>query len=253
MSDWLTYRRKYTILSNDEQVELVRRAKDGDISAQNELIESNIPFLIARAKRINSNALTVDDLVSVGCIGMVLAIKRFREDAGVQFLTAARISIDSEMNREVFNAIHIVKIPEGTFKAVNRSISNGTFPDNVKDANGRTIGMDVVKKAFNAMGNVSDCYENDYRDDRDNTKIVDIKDEFSWLWKKVRYRSGSIGIRKMERKCLKMWLGMRRARPMDIHDIAKTLNVSSSTVSSHISKAVKYIRRKVLVLANEAA
>lgn len=66
-----------TVLSAEKQKELLAKAQEGDIAARNELMMSNIPFVIKIAKQYKRTGANVDELISEGCLGLHKAIEKF--------------------------------------------------------------------------------------------------------------------------------------------------------------------------------
>lgn len=100
--------RKYNQLTAEQETELFRRIKAGDDTAVNELMEANQLFVLAVAKRYSGHS-DMMDLVQVGNIGMLQAIKRFNpnrkgpDGKNVRFLSFAVWYIKREISFYVIN------------------------------------------------------------------------------------------------------------------------------------------------------
>ena len=93
---------KYPILSPEEQSVLAYEAKNGNIESRNKLINCNLRFIYAIAKRYNAGDKTLD-LVNIGVIGMDKAIEHYDESRGFAFLSYAVWFIRREINTELIN------------------------------------------------------------------------------------------------------------------------------------------------------
>ena len=80
--------RKYPILTEQEEVELFERVKNGDEKAKEQLINCNQRFVYSIAKRYSSSD-TVMDLISEGNIGLIAAINKFDPTKGFKFISYA--------------------------------------------------------------------------------------------------------------------------------------------------------------------
>jgi RNA polymerase primary sigma factor len=75
-------------LTREEEYELSRRARKGDAEARRILAVSNLPFVVAVAKKFSSRA-RLDDLVQEGNVGLMKAIEHFDSKKNVRFATYA--------------------------------------------------------------------------------------------------------------------------------------------------------------------
>ena len=75
------------LLSPVEMDTLLRRARDGDSTAREKLIEGNLRLVLAVIQRFEKRGENPDDLFQVGCIGLIKAISNFDPDKQVRFST----------------------------------------------------------------------------------------------------------------------------------------------------------------------
>ena len=80
---------KLKTLSSEEKNELLKRTKEGDTKARQELIDGNLRLVLSIIQRFTNRGENLDDLFQVGCIGLIKAIDNFDLDAGVQLSTYA--------------------------------------------------------------------------------------------------------------------------------------------------------------------
>ena len=84
-------------LNVDEEKELVKRIELGDSVAKKELIERNLRLVVYIAQRFASTGLNVDDLTSIGTIGLIKATSSFNGDKNIKFATFASRCIENEI------------------------------------------------------------------------------------------------------------------------------------------------------------
>ena len=77
------------VLSQVEMDMLLRRAKEGDESAREKLIEGNLRLVLSVIQRFEKRGENPDDLFQVGCIGLVKAVDNFNVEMEVKFSTYA--------------------------------------------------------------------------------------------------------------------------------------------------------------------
>ncbi|MGZ3447334.1 MAG: sigma-70 family RNA polymerase sigma factor, partial [Myxococcaceae bacterium] len=76
-------------LTREQEYELARRARKGDASARDTLALSNLPFVVAVAKKFSHRGARLDDLVQEGNVGLMKAIEHFDPKKNVRFATYA--------------------------------------------------------------------------------------------------------------------------------------------------------------------
>lgn len=76
-------------LSREEEVELAKRIKKGDKAAENKLITSNLRFVVRVAKNYVNQGVLLEDLISIGNIGLMKAVKKFDENKNIKFISYA--------------------------------------------------------------------------------------------------------------------------------------------------------------------
>ena len=118
---------KLPVLKHEENMELLRRVKQGDEQARQQLICGNLRLVLAAVKRFAGRGENVDDLFQVGCIGLIKAISTFRAEKGNRLGTYAVRCIENEMlmymrsSKKYGNEISI-NDPVGTDKEGNEIV-----------------------------------------------------------------------------------------------------------------------------------
>ena len=80
---------KLKVLKGEETQQLLRRARDGDAAAREELIAGNLRLVLSVIQRFSNRGENMDDLFQVGCIGLIKAIDNFELDRGLRLSTYA--------------------------------------------------------------------------------------------------------------------------------------------------------------------
>uniref|UniRef100_A0A7C1F382 SigB/SigF/SigG family RNA polymerase sigma factor n=1 Tax=Ammonifex degensii TaxID=42838 RepID=A0A7C1F382_9THEO len=90
------------VLSCEEERELLRKARAGDASAREELVNANLKLVASVVQRfLGKGAAEFDDLFQVGCIGLIKAVDRFDPGYNVRFSTYAVPLIIGEIRRHL--------------------------------------------------------------------------------------------------------------------------------------------------------
>ena len=84
-------------LSKAEEEYYVNMASDGDLFARDKLIEHNLRLVVFLAKKYENTGVDLEDLVSIGTIGLIKAVKTFSGNKNIKLATYASRCIDNEI------------------------------------------------------------------------------------------------------------------------------------------------------------
>ena len=84
-------------LKKDEETEYILRNMDGDIEAKNKLIEHNLRLVVFLSKKYENTGVDLEDLVSIGTIGLIKGISTYKLDKNIKLATYASRCIDNEI------------------------------------------------------------------------------------------------------------------------------------------------------------
>lgn len=83
-------------LSQEEEKEIISRLKDSD-EAKSILIEHNLRLVVYLAKKFESTGINVEDLISIGTIGLIKAVNTFKAEKNIKLATYASKCIENEI------------------------------------------------------------------------------------------------------------------------------------------------------------
>ena len=84
-------------LKREEEEALVKLSNEGDIEAKNKLIEHNLRLVVFLAKKYDTTSYDLEDLVSIGTIGLIKGVNTYRLDKNIKLATYASRCIDNEI------------------------------------------------------------------------------------------------------------------------------------------------------------
>lgn len=84
-------------LKKNIEEDLVRKSNLGDLDARNKLIEHNLRLVVFLAKKYDNTMYDLEDLVSIGTIGLIKGIKTYKLDKNIKLATYASRCIDNEI------------------------------------------------------------------------------------------------------------------------------------------------------------
>ena len=87
-----------------EEQQMLARLADGDEAARQTLIERNLRLVVYIARRFENTGINIEDLISIGTIGLIKAVGTFRPDKNIKLATYSSRCIENEI------LMHIRKI-----------------------------------------------------------------------------------------------------------------------------------------------
>ncbi len=81
----------------EQESECLKKMKNGDLEARNELIKRNMRLVAHVAKKYQNPEDEMEDLISIGTIGLIKAVETYKEDYGSRLATYAARCIDNEL------------------------------------------------------------------------------------------------------------------------------------------------------------
>ncbi|MGE9971504.1 RNA polymerase sporulation sigma factor SigE [Candidatus Pseudoscillospira sp. SGI.172] len=84
-------------LKREEEAELITRLDGGDESAKSTLIERNLRLVVYIAKRFENTGVGIEDLISIGTIGLIKAVSTYKPEKNIKLATYASRCIENEI------------------------------------------------------------------------------------------------------------------------------------------------------------
>lgn len=84
-------------LSKEEEIHYVERSMDGDLEARSKLIEHNLRLVVFLSKKYENTGIDLEDLVSIGTIGLIKGVNTYKLDKNIKLATYASRCIDNEI------------------------------------------------------------------------------------------------------------------------------------------------------------
>ena len=201
-------------LSGDEEIRLVNEMKNGSEEARNQLIERNLRLVVYTAQKFDNTNVNMEDLVSIGTIGLIKAVSSFSLDKNIKMATYASRCIENEI------LMHLRKSSKQ-----KREISLDE-PINT-DSEGNEL-----------------CIADTLSGDPDEvSKNMDKKDERSNLIEVLN------GLTKKEKDIMVMRYGLNGKSEMTQKEVADYFSISQSYISRIEKKILDKMKTEILKLA----
>ena len=84
-------------LSKEEELAYLIKAQQGDTDSRNKLIEHNLRLVVFLAKKYENTTYDIEDLVSIGSIGLIKGINTYKIDKNIKLATYASRCISNEI------------------------------------------------------------------------------------------------------------------------------------------------------------
>ncbi|MFZ5647883.1 MAG: RNA polymerase sporulation sigma factor SigK [Bacillota bacterium] len=190
-------------LSENEEAEYISRLNQGDEKARHVLAEHNLRLVAHIVKKFDSSGEDIDDLISIGTIGLIKAIDTYCPDRGTRLATYAARCIENEI------LMHL--------RFVKKMRSEVSLYDPIGvDKEGNEINL------LDILGTHADVV----------SELVENKFEQYRLLGKIK------NLTHRERKVLELRFGLTDGTRKTQREIAKILNISRSYVSRIEKKAL---------------
>ena len=151
------------LLTPVEELELARRAEQGDLEAKRRLIESNLRLVVAVAKGYRGLGVPFLDLIQEGALGLMRAVEKFDHRRGHRLSTYAIWWIRQSVRRAVSNGSRTIRVPvhvverQQQLARARRRLSDvlGREPTRVELAEATGLSLRHVGEALAAMRTAS--------------------------------------------------------------------------------------------------
>ena len=245
---------KLKVLSQSEMDHLLRRARDGDETARQQLIEGNLRLVLSVIQRFDKRGESPDDLFQVGCIGLIKAISNFDPDKQVRFSTYGVPMIAGEVRRYLRDnsAIRVSRsIRDIAYKVLQckeaQTLRMGREPTLEEIATELSLSVEDVSQALDAVCAPVSLYDPVYADGGDPLTVMDqVRDtkntDEQWM-ERIALRGAfqALGDREKQILALRFYDGKTQM------EVAGSLGISQAQVSRLEKSAIGAMRKSVTV------
>ena len=242
------------LLSQTEMEVLLRRAKEGDVSAREKLIEGNLRLVLSVIQRFDKRGENPDDLFQVGCIGLIKAISNFDPDNNVRFSTYGVPMIAGEVRRYLRDnsPIRVSRsIRDVAYRVLQckeqQTVRLGREPTLEEIAKELDIPMADVSQAMDAVCAPVSLYDPVYTDGGDPLTVMDqVRDtkntEDGWM-EHITLQNAfrNLGDREKQILSLRFYDGKTQM------EVAGSLGISQAQVSRLEKGAISSLRKSVSI------
>ena len=239
------------VLKEKEKIELLRKARAGDMQARQTMIQGNLRLVLSVVQRFAGRGESADDLFQVGCIGLIKAIDHFDPDLNVRFSTYGVPMIIGEIRRFLRdnNAVRVSRsVRDTAYKAMQarEALQKQLGREPRTDEIARQIGLPepTVVLALESVVDPVSLYEPVYTDGGDPLYVMDqLGDdggEDSWISGiMIRDTVESLSPRERRIMALRYMAGKTQV------EVAREIGISQAQVSRLEKSAMDRIRSQL--------
>ncbi len=241
---------KLKVLKESEKMELLRRVREGDMKARDELINGNLRLILSVIQRFANRGENADDLFQVGCIGLIKAIDNFDTSLMVRFSTYAVPMIVGEIRRYLRdnNSVRVSRsVRDTAYHAMQarEKLQNELSRDPTVDEIAKELDLPraEVVLALEAIVEPVSLNEPVYSDGGDTIYVMDQigdkNDERNWL-DEIILRQSISELNPREKNILYM----RFLQGKTQMEVAREIGISQAQVSRLEKGAIEGIKNK---------
>ncbi|MCI7332402.1 MAG: sigma-70 family RNA polymerase sigma factor [Mollicutes bacterium] len=194
-------------LKKEVEEDLVKRSNTGDLEARNKLIEHNLRLVVFLAKKYDNTMYDLEDLVSIGTIGLIKGIKTYKLDKNIKLATYASRCIDNEILMFL--------------RKNKKRMSEVSFEDSVNlDSEGNELHIEDI------FGTEEDLVE----------KSIECKDDKTLLQEEVKK------LDEREKEIIELRYGLSGKKELTQKELAEKLKISQSYISRIEKKVIKKLK-----------
>lgn len=198
-------------LSLEEEISLLGRLQLGDDTVKNTLIERNLRLVVYIARKFDNTGIWVEDLVSIGTIGLIKAVKTFDPSKKIKLATYASKCIENEILMYL--------------RRCSRTRAEVSFDEPLnKDWEGNELLLSDV------MGTENDIIYRGLEEEVD----------------RVLLRKAMTKLSGREKRIMELRFGLRDARERTQKEVADLLGISQSYISRLEKRIFKRLKKEIL-------
>jgi RNA polymerase primary sigma factor len=259
LGNYLAEISRYEPLKPEREVELTRRIKRGDRRAHQELIVSNLRFVVSVAKKFQGQGRPLEDMINEGNLGLIKAAERFDETRGFKFISYAvwwvrqcilqSLSEHSRMVRVPLNRqsdiTKIVKAAEELEHQYERPALIEEIAKHVdKEPHEVAHTIQISRRHQSLDTPFTDFDSNSLKDIIPDPESQEPDDNLFDDSLKEDVRLALSTLKARERAVLKMYFGIDQGYTLNLNEIGEKFNLTRERIRQIKEKAIRRLQHR---------
>jgi RNA polymerase primary sigma factor len=246
---------QFDLLKSEEEIYLMRRYREGDMSAKEKLINSNLRLVVSVAKKYANRGLSFSDLIQEGNLGLIRAIEKFDLDLGFKLSTYANWWVRQSISRALINGGELVRKPVHMAKkmTVASKASARFMAEHGREATRTELAaaagmrperletvLRVAQRPISLEKPVNDDKESTFGDFQADTHIPTPEDELMPMLRDMAMEQLLAELDERERKMIRM----RFVDGMTLEAIGNEFHISRERVRQVEARTLRQLKKR---------
>ena len=252
---------KIPLITHDREIELAKLIKEGDKNALDELVRSNLRFVVSVAKQYQNRGVDLIDLINEGNLGLIKAGTKFDETRGFKFISFAVWWVRQSILEAISNNGRLIRVPLNkiglqnkflkVFSALEQELQCTPSDEQVMEK--MELDLKELNSLLSAMGKVQSYDAPMLNNESDSLSVIDVlisenshedSPDISLMDESVKSDINRIleTLHPREKNIVENFFGLNGKAPMSLVEIAERYEYSPERVRQIKEAALRRFR-----------